>query len=151
MSTIHLPDEAATAALGAPLAELLIPGTRVFLRGELGAGKTSLVRAYLRALGYTGAVRSPTYTLVESYTLADRTMHHFDLYRLADPQELEFIGIRDYLGVDAIALIEWPERAGDLLLPADLTLELEYARPGRILHCHGRDDFVQALARTIHP
>lgn len=119
----ELPDPAATEALGASLAgagPLLVA-----LSGPLGAGKTTLVRGLLRALGHEGAVRSPTYTMVERYPLAGATVQHFDLYRLADPAELEEMGIRDYFAEPALRLVEWPERAGDVLGTPDLHVVLE--------------------------
>ncbi|KPK38378.1 MAG: tRNA threonylcarbamoyladenosine biosynthesis protein TsaE [Gammaproteobacteria bacterium SG8_47] len=127
----YLGDEAATLALGARLARGLSPGLMVFLKGELGAGKTTLVRGLLRALGYEGAVRSPTFTLLEPYTAADWRIYHFDLYRLSDPEELEYIGAREYFGDDALCLVEWPERGAGWLPPADILIELECERTGR--------------------
>lgn len=119
-----LADAVATEAFGARLAALLGDGAVVHLRGALGAGKTTLCRGLLRALGHAGAVKSPTYTLVESYACGERRVHHFDLYRLRDPLELEDLGVRDYLDGEALLLIEWPER-GDACTPAaDLVLEL---------------------------
>lgn len=121
---LALADEAATLALGARLAALLRPGMVIFLHGELGAGKTTLVRGLLRALGVGGVVKSPTYTLVEPYDIAGHRIHHFDLYRLRDPMELEEMGIRDYLGGDSICLVEWPERGAPLLSARDLDITL---------------------------
>ena len=120
-------------ALGAYLAPALADGTVVFLRGELGAGKTTLVRGILRGLGQAGPVKSPTYTLVEPYRLAGRAIYHFDLYRLNDPEELEFLGLRDYLSGSSICLIEWPERGAGVLADADLEIAIERSPDGRVV------------------
>ena len=126
---IGTPEE--MAALGAALAHACPPGLLIHLEGELGTGKTTLVRGFLAALGHRGPVRSPTYTLVEPYELGARLVYHLDLYRLADPEELEFLGIRDLLDGEAICLVEWPERGAGLLPSGDLVLRLTYAGPGR--------------------
>lgn len=126
-----LPDESATLRLGEGLASCLMPGLQIRLQGDLGAGKTTLTRGILRGLGYAGRVKSPTYTLVESYPLASLTLHHFDLYRFSDPQEWLDAGFDDYLASDTVCLIEWPDKAGPLLPPADLTLELHVTGTGR--------------------
>ncbi len=132
VNDLRLPDAAATEAFGARLAACFTgSGLLVFLRGELGAGKTTLVRGLLRALGHGNAVKSPTYTLVESYQLPRLQVHHLDLYRLADAEELEWLGIRDLLASDAVCLIEWPERGTGVLPPADLELALSYEGTGR--------------------
>lgn len=128
-----LADEAATLALGAALVMGCSGGTTIHLRGPLGAGKTTLVRGMLRALGHKGPVRSPTYSLVETYELQEKTVHHFDLYRLGDAEELEWMGLRDYLTESALALIEWPERGHGLLPTPDLDVQLEYGPSGRIV------------------
>ncbi len=124
-------------ALGARLASVCRPGIRVHLCGELAAGKTTFVRGYLRALGHTGTVKSPTFTLVESYVLASRTVHHFDLYRMA-AGELEFIGIEDYFDADADCLIEWAERGAPILPAPDLWLALRVVDGGREVVLEGR-------------
>jgi tRNA threonylcarbamoyladenosine biosynthesis protein TsaE len=137
MTTVHhVADEAAMEALGTRLAPMLADGTVVFLSGELGAGKTTLVRGILRGLGQAGAVKSPTYTLVEPYRLAGRTIYHFDLYRLNDPEELEFLGLRDYLSGNGICLIEWPERGAGVLAEADLEIAIERSPDGRVVRMH---------------
>jgi len=128
-----LANEAATLALGAQLATLPCP-QRVYLYGDLGAGKTTLVRGALRALGYEGAVRSPTYTLLERYELGGRVIVHFDLYRLSDPEELEALGLREWLEEAAMLFFEWPERGEGFLPPATFTLRLELEGEGRRVH-----------------
>jgi len=128
--------ETATAMeqLGMSYAEKISGGMMVFLKGELGAGKTTLVRGMLRGFGYEGTVKSPTYTLVESYNLQGIVLHHFDLYRLTSPYELEEMGFRDYGQKDAIVLIEWPEKAQGYLPEAQVTIEIAYHDLGRLLH-----------------
>lgn len=119
---VELPDPAATERLGRCLAALLEPGLVIFLSGPLGAGKTSLCGAIIRALGHPGPVKSPTYTLVEPYLLTIGNVYHFDLYRLAEPEELEWLGARDYFDGNSVCLIEWPERGAGLLPAPDLAL-----------------------------
>lgn len=130
-------DEAATVALGAKLAANIPMGAVVFLHGQLGAGKTTLVRGCLRAYGFEGAVKSPTYTLVEPYVLGDKEIYHFDLYRLGEPEELEFMGIRDYFHDNSICFIEWPERGEGMLPSADVEVEIEVGAEGRVAHISG--------------
>jgi tRNA threonylcarbamoyladenosine biosynthesis protein TsaE len=127
----YLDSAAATEALGARLATALAPGCIVYLSGDLGAGKTTLVRGLVHALGHHGAVKSPTFTLVEPYQMGDWRLFHWDLYRLADPEELEFLGLRDQLDGQAVLLIEWPERGCGELPAADLEITLSYAGEGR--------------------
>lgn len=129
---LELPTPADTDALGAALARGLPPSAIAYLRGELGAGKSSLARALLRALGVEGAIRSPTYTLVERYPLADGEALHLDLYRIAAPGELEFLGLDELRGEARLWLVEWPERGGSALPPADLEIRLERLGEGRV-------------------
>lgn len=131
--TIELVDETATLALGARLAGIVGPGL-IRLQGDLGAGKTCLVRGLLRGLGYQGRVKSPTYTLVEPYATARLRVSHWDLYRLGSPDELDALGLREPERGGELLLIEWPERAGARLADGDLTLRLEYAGDGRVAH-----------------
>lgn len=128
---LHTPES--QMAFGARLASVLRPPCVIFLEGDLGTGKTTLTRGILRALGHEGAVRSPTYTLVEPYALTGLELHHFDLYRLGDPEELDYLGVRDLLGPWSVWIVEWPERGAGLLPRPDLLIRLTHLDEGRRL------------------
>ncbi|MCC6196662.1 MAG: tRNA (adenosine(37)-N6)-threonylcarbamoyltransferase complex ATPase subunit type 1 TsaE [Burkholderiales bacterium] len=154
-ATWHLPDAAATEAVGAALATALAGGMVVALHGDLGTGKTTLVRGVLRALGWTGPVKSPTYALVESYVFSRLYLYHFDFYRFTDPEEWETAGLAECFRSDSACLVEWPERVSGLLPVADLDLRLAHAGDGRSLTASASTDAgercVAAIALTQLP
>lgn len=131
----HLADEAATLAFGAKLAQELKPGMTFYLEGDLGAGKTTLVRGLLRALGHSGRVRSPTYTLAETYSLPAFELYHYDLYRMQDPREWLDAGFRDATDGRAVSLIEWPEKAAGWLPAPDVIIRLAITDDAREIEC----------------
>jgi tRNA threonylcarbamoyladenosine biosynthesis protein TsaE len=139
--TLQLADEQATLKLGKDLARSLLPGVNVYLHGDLGAGKTTLVRGALNGLGFVGKVKSPTYTLVEPYQVqVNKTIinvYHFDLYRFMDEEEWDAAGFRDYFNPHSVCLIEWPDKAGSLIPQADIDVYLELNGEGRIARLIG--------------
>jgi len=130
---IRLDGEAAQIDFGRRLAAHLTPPGVIYLTGDLGTGKTTLVRGLLRGLGYTGPVRSPTYTLLEPYELPSLRLYHLDLYRIGAAEELEYLGLRDLLDAESLFVVEWPERGAGVLPPPDLVLAIAYAGEGRLL------------------
>ncbi|MDH3839340.1 MAG: tRNA (adenosine(37)-N6)-threonylcarbamoyltransferase complex ATPase subunit type 1 TsaE [Chromatiales bacterium] len=153
--TAELGAEADTAALGEQLAGLVARTDRarpvlIALSGPLGAGKTTLVRSFLRSLGHSGAVRSPTYTLVEVYEFTGFNVAHLDLYRLGDDSELEFLGYRDFSESGWVVLVEWPERAGRALGTPDLTVALDYSGTGRSVVIESGTDWGEAIIANLN-
>ncbi|MCX5471214.1 tRNA (adenosine(37)-N6)-threonylcarbamoyltransferase complex ATPase subunit type 1 TsaE [Alcaligenes sp. A-TC2] len=156
--TLSLPDEDATTALAERLAPLLsgqVPGVpvggRIHLHGDLGAGKTHFVRALLRACGVTGRIKSPSYALLESYKVSSLYFYHLDFYRFSDPREWVDAGFRDILQDNAVVLIEWPEKAGDLLPEPDLDLHLDYCGDGRLATLDARSAKGTLWITTLAP
>ncbi|MEM7206846.1 MAG: tRNA (adenosine(37)-N6)-threonylcarbamoyltransferase complex ATPase subunit type 1 TsaE [Pseudomonadota bacterium] len=137
----HSPSSDHLEAIGQTLANQVEAPLVVYLSGELGAGKTTFVRGFMRGKGHDGPIKSPTYTLVESYAYqhleVECELHHFDLYRLADPEELEFLGIRDYFAGATICMIEWPDRGAGMIAEADLFVDIQYAGNGREIRLSG--------------
>ncbi|EIC30365.1 MULTISPECIES: tRNA (adenosine(37)-N6)-threonylcarbamoyltransferase complex ATPase subunit type 1 TsaE [Methylomicrobium] len=145
----YLQSAEATEQFGAALWRLLPPKCLVFLHGDLGAGKTTLVRGFLQAAGHAGAVKSPTYTLVEEYRIGDRKIYHFDLYRLADPEELEWIGIRDYLDEESVCIVEWPEMGEGMLPAADVSIRLSVQDADRLIDMEVFSDELKLLCTRL--
>ncbi len=148
----HLNDEAGTLALGAALARTLAPGLTIYLHGDLGAGKTTLTRALLHAAGYTGHVKSPTYTLAEPYvvTVTGRRLDimHFDLYRMSSPEEFLDAGFREHFNAENVCIVEWPENAEPVLPPPDIAVFLTVSGHGRKVELQALSDKgVQCLDR----
>ena len=146
---IRLADEERQVVFGECLGKALAGRGRLYLEGELGAGKTTLTRGILRALGHVGAVKSPTYTLVEPYVLGERQIYHFDLYRLGDPEELEFIGGRDLFVDDALCIVEWPSQGRGWLPIADISLTLTLEDTGRMAHLEAHTEHGRAVIYSL--
>ena len=150
--SVFLPDEAATEHFGQVLAQITGCRGLITLSGDLGSGKTTLSRGLIRGAGHHGAVKSPTFTIVEPYEIGERQIMHFDLYRLEDPEELEFLGFRDYLDGDVLCLLEWPEKGAAYLPVPDLALTLSHLPAGRqiswqALTAYGKELAVPLAAR----
>jgi tRNA threonylcarbamoyladenosine biosynthesis protein TsaE len=145
--------EAQQEAVGGSLAMNCTPPFIVYLEGDLGTGKTTLVRGFLRQLGYMGRVKSPTYTLLEPYQFEDRFYYHFDLYRLADPRELDYLGVEDLLSRDTLLLIEWPEKGEGVLPTADLVIHFAHQGQARRLrfeaHTEAGADVLSVLEKAL--
>lgn len=152
--SIYIADEYTMCRFGAKLMQAICnsenaKGTTIYLNGDLGAGKTTLTRGMIQGLGYQGNVKSPTYTLVEEYHLAQKNIYHFDLYRLSDPEELEFMGIRDYFNQDSICLIEWSEKGNGFLQDADLIINIDYFDDARQIHIMSRNSHGEQIIQQL--
>ncbi|TLX48915.1 tRNA (adenosine(37)-N6)-threonylcarbamoyltransferase complex ATPase subunit type 1 TsaE [Pseudoalteromonas phenolica] len=147
--TLLLEDETATVNMGGRLAQVVQQGAVIFLHGDLGAGKTTLTRGIVQGLGHTGKVKSPTYTLVEPYEFANCSVYHFDLYRLGDPEELEYMGIRDYFAPTAICVIEWPEKGHGFIPTPDLNITMQYQREQRQISIEAESERGIAILNTL--
>lgn len=149
-----LVDEAATVAFGGKIAQSISKdsnnrGATLYLQGDLGAGKTTLTRGIVTGFGHQGKVKSPTYTLVEPYELTERCVYHFDLYRLADPEELEFMGIRDYFAQNAVCVVEWPQNGQGFLPDADVLVQLSYTGEQRTIVLHSNSERGEQLLSEL--
>jgi len=152
--TLDLADEAATIGFGAALAKAIQPNLTIYLHGDLGAGKTTLVRGLLHGLGYVGKVKSPTYTLVEPYEMLDShaaqlNLYHFDLYRFNDEEEWEAAGFRDYFNAASVCLIEWPEKADKILPEPDIEISFNIKQIGRSITVSGHTQHGQQCIQHI--
>ncbi|TIH09968.1 tRNA (adenosine(37)-N6)-threonylcarbamoyltransferase complex ATPase subunit type 1 TsaE [Pseudomonas leptonychotis] len=142
-------DEEAMLVLGARIAAVTGGIGLIYLHGDLGAGKTTLSRGIIRGLGHVGAVKSPTFTLVEPYEIGALRVFHFDLYRLVDPEELEYLGIRDYFDGHALCLVEWPQRGAGVLPKADLDITISPQEAGRVLRLQAHGERGTAWCATL--
>ena len=136
-------------ALGAQLAKASGGQGRIYLDGDLGTGKTTLVRGLIRALGHEGAVKSPTFTLIEPYQIGTKNIYHFDLYRLSDPEELEYMGLRDYFIPESLCLVEWPEKGGRMLPSPDLLLKLTHDSTSRDVTVSAMTETGEVMLKTL--
>jgi len=152
--TYFLADETATINMGTALAKIVLneleKGIVVYLNGDLGAGKTTLTRGFVQGMGHKGNVKSPTYTLVEPYELTKWQVYHFDLYRLSDPEELEYMGIRDYFADNCCCFIEWPEKGRGMLANADITIEMAYSDEQRNITLSAKSDLGQQVLDSLN-
>ena len=151
----YVADEAEMCAFGHRLVETICSeshskGVTLYLNGPLGAGKTTLSRGIIQGLGHKGKVKSPTYTLVEEYRLQDKNIYHFDLYRLSDPEELEFMGIRDYFTENSICLIEWAEKGLGLLAEPDLLVNIDYTNNARNVQLIAKSKLGNNIIKHLH-
>jgi tRNA threonylcarbamoyladenosine biosynthesis protein TsaE len=148
-----LSDESATIAMGKKLAGIvqkqLKQGIVVYLYGDLGAGKTTLTRGFVQGMGHIGHVKSPTYTLVEPYELNNWLVYHFDLYRLSDPEELEYMGIRDYFAQNCCCFIEWPEKGQGMIKAPDLRIDLAYSDEQRTINFEAKTTLGQIVLSSL--
>ena len=147
--SLTLPTEADTEQLGQLLAAELTPPCVIYLMGDLGAGKTRLTRAVLQSKGHNGVVKSPTYTLVEPYQIAQQQIYHFDLYRLTDPSELEYMGIRDYFTTDALVFVEWPDHGKGYIDNPDITITMSYDGDGRQVNITAHTDWGSKIINQL--
>ena len=146
---VSLPDEASMTAFGHAIAHASGGSGVIFLLGDLGMGKTTLSRGVLQGMGHKGSVKSPTYTLVEPYDVGEQRIYHFDLYRLSDPEELEYLGIRDYFDEAALCLVEWPNRGKGMLPVADMLLNIELDGYGRTVQWTPQTEKGQKMADRL--
>ena len=147
--SFELVGEDAMVAFGKRLAKASQGWGVIYLEGDLGAGKTTLSRGILRGFGHEGAVKSPTYTLVEPYEMAHQSVYHFDLYRLGDPEELDFLGVREYFGTHALCIVEWPVRGQGFLPAADITVRISYQPDSRRLVVEPHSEHGQTICNNL--